>query len=122
MQANDMGETSHQESSAASHHRHFFSPGDRCLVPYAAKFGYTEADLMDVELDERLKEKYARSYGHDPAGNWILIVHADDSSEIHRFDDPADMWCCRLRPIIREMIHAEVALGGQKPHWLETSE
>ena len=121
MQANN-DETRSQETAVVGPHRHFFSPSDRCLVPYAANLGYTEDDLKDDELHERLFQKYARSYGHDPAGNWILIVHADDSSEIHRFDDPANMWCCRLRPVIRERILAEAALGGQEPHWLETPE
>lgn len=84
-------------------------------MPFAAKFGYTEEDLLDVELDERLREEYARFYGHDPSGNWILIVHQDDSSEIYRFDGPADMWCCRLRPVIKAMIEAEAASATTAP-------
>jgi hypothetical protein len=118
MQANKGG-TSSQETHAAGHHRHFFAPRDRCLVPYAAKLGYTEDDLMDIDLNERLLEEYVRSYGHEPADNWILIVRPDESSEIHHFDDPADMWCCQRRPAIRESIEAGVALGGPER---ETSE
>jgi hypothetical protein len=49
-----------------------------------------------VEQDfDLLCEEYARYFGHDPDGSWILVVHADNSSELHRFDDVADMWCCR---------------------------
>jgi len=57
--------------------------------------GYTkERDLNQEELDWFAIE-YARYFGHDPSGNWILVVHEDNTSEIFRFADAEEMWCCR---------------------------
>ncbi len=42
-----------------------------------------------------LAEAYARHFGHDPSGNWILVVYEDNGSEFFRFDDISTMWCCR---------------------------
>jgi hypothetical protein len=42
-----------------------------------------------------VSEHYARHFGHDPEGNWILVVHEDNTSEIFRFENPDEMWCCR---------------------------
>ena len=52
-------------------------------------------------------DQYAREQGHDPTGSWILIVHADGSSDMLRFDDPAQMWCCNLAPLIRHVLNKE---------------
>jgi hypothetical protein len=55
-----------------------------------------------------LREEYARSRGYDPKGSWILIVHADDSTEFYRFDDPSQMWCCQYQQQIGRMLADEV--------------
>jgi len=55
-----------------------------------------------------LRDDYARYYGYDPDGNWILIVHVDNSTEFYRFEDPADMWCCKRKYEIGAMLDAEV--------------
>jgi hypothetical protein len=82
-------------------------------VPFAARFGYTEQDLADRSLEARLVDEYARTYGYDPHGHWVLIVHADDSTEFFRFDQPEQMWCCELQSVIGVMIAEEVR---QLPH------
>jgi hypothetical protein len=53
-------------------------------------------------------DEYARSYGHEPTERWILIVHADNTSEFYPFDDPTTMWCCDRGPLIRDMLDDEV--------------
>jgi hypothetical protein len=79
------------------------------LVPFAAKFGRTPADLAnDPELEDRLMDEYARSYGHEPTSNWILVVHPDDSSDFYTFDDPSTMWCCEERTHLRGLLSEEV--------------
>ncbi len=55
-------------------------------------------------------DEYARSYGHEPTENWILVVHADDTSEFYAFDDPAVMWCCDRKHAVRSMLGDEVAI------------
>lgn len=77
-------------------------------MPYAAKFGHSEQDLDDHDLENRLRDNYARSFGYDPAGNWILIVHADNTTEFFRFEEPSEMWCCARREEIGAMLDAEV--------------
>jgi hypothetical protein len=62
------------------------------MVPFAAKFGHKDIDESDFDW---IGEAYARYFGHDPSGNWILVVYADNESEIFRFDDIDEMWCCR---------------------------
>jgi hypothetical protein len=57
-------------------------------------------------------DEYARSYGHEPVENWILVVHADDSSDFYTFDDPRDMWCCNQRRDVREMLSGEVSASA----------
>jgi hypothetical protein len=64
------------------------------MVPFAAKFGWTEGEPTEPDLD-LVATEYARYFGHDPDGNWILVVNADNSSEVFRFDNLDDMWCCR---------------------------
>lgn len=64
------------------------------MVPFAAKFGLVEGEVNERDYDW-LAELYALYFGHDPKGNWILVVRADNTSEIFRFDDPKDMWCCQ---------------------------
>lgn len=54
-------------------------------------------------------DEYARSWGHVPTANWILVVHADNSSELHTFEDATEMWCCQQKHIIRNLIDTEVA-------------
>lgn len=67
-----------------------------------------EEALDDHDLENRLRDEYARSFGYDPSGSWILIVHADNSTEFYRFDDPSKMWCCGRRDEIGTMLDAEV--------------
>jgi hypothetical protein len=62
----------------------------------------------DRDLEDRLMDEYARSFGHVPTANWILVVHADNSSEFHIFEDPSEMWCCQSKDIIRKIIDEEV--------------
>jgi len=62
----------------------------------------------DRELEDRLMDEYALSYGHQPTENWILIVHTDDSSEFYPFEDPAEMWCCDFKSVVRRQIGEEV--------------
>jgi hypothetical protein len=57
-------------------------------------------------------DDYARSYGHEPVGNWILVVHPDNSTEFFTFDDPADMWCCDRRETIRELVLSQMEEAG----------
>lgn len=66
-------------------------------MPFAAKFGLNSGDLTDLSEDDldRAAQEYAKYFGHDPAGNWILVVHLDNTSEMFRFDTINDMWCCR---------------------------
>lgn len=64
------------------------------MVPFAAKFGLVADDLNEAQLDVVAVE-YARFYGHDPAGNWILVVQTDNTSEIFHFARVEDMWCCK---------------------------
>lgn len=91
-------------------HKHFFAPKERCLIPFAAKHGWTEEDLVaDMQLQDRMMNLYAESYGHDPAGNWILIVHPDDATEFYRFEEPKAMWCCSCKAEIRHALAEEVA-------------
>jgi len=59
-----------------------------------------------------LKEAYAGYYGHDPSGNWILLVHVDDTTEMYYFEHDAEMWCCDLADDIRTMINEEVRAAG----------
>jgi hypothetical protein len=54
-------------------------------------------------------DAYARTYGHEPRGAWILILHADGSSEFFSFDDPDEMWCCKRQDEIRGQIDREVS-------------
>lgn len=78
-------------------------------MPFAARFGRTAEDLAnDRALEDHLMDEYARSHGHEPTKNWILVVHADNSSEFHVFDDPSEMWCCRNKDVIRKIIDREV--------------
>jgi hypothetical protein len=58
-------------------------------------------------------DEYARSYGHEPPDNWILMVHPNNTSEFYTFDDPSNMWCCEERFHIRDELGAEVA---EPPH------
>lgn len=53
-------------------------------------------------------DEYALSHGHQPTENWILIVHADNSTEFYTFDDPSSMWCCEYKGILRTQIMDEV--------------
>jgi hypothetical protein len=80
-------------------------------VPFAAKFGYTEQDLEDSDIENRLFEEYARVYGYEAEGSWILVVHADDTSEFFPFDDPADMWCCDQRGTVLTSLAAETIVS-----------
>lgn len=59
------------------------------------------------ELEDALMDMYAHEQGHDPEGNWILIVHADGKSDMTRFADPKEMWCCDLAPMIRKVLNRE---------------
>lgn len=52
-------------------------------------------------------DEYARSYGHEPAENWILVVHPDDTSHFYTFDDPMTMWCCERKGAIRGALREE---------------
>jgi hypothetical protein len=53
-------------------------------------------------------DEYARSYGHEPTENWILVVHPDDSSDFYPFEDPTQMWCCDRRSDVRQRLGEEV--------------
>jgi hypothetical protein len=78
-------------------------------VPFAAKFGHTPEDLANNRaLEDQLMDEYARSYGHQPTGNWILVVHPDDSSDFYPFGDPAQMWCCENKGDVRRRLSDEV--------------
>jgi hypothetical protein len=59
------------------------------------------------DLEDALMNRYAIEQGHDPAGSWILIVHADGASDMLRFTNPEDMWCCDLAPMIRTILNRE---------------
>jgi hypothetical protein len=79
-------------------------------VPFGARFGYSETELVeDRELNARLMDEYARAYGHQPRGPWILIVHADGRSEFFSFDDADEMWCCKRQDSIRAQLESEIA-------------
>jgi hypothetical protein len=54
-------------------------------------------------------DEYAKAYGHEPKGPWILIVHADGRSEFFAFDDPNEMWCCKRQTEIRAELDREIA-------------
>jgi len=54
-------------------------------------------------------DAYARSYGHEPPENWILVVHPDDTTEFYTFDDPTAMWCCDYREVVRGVIRTEMS-------------
>ena len=61
-------------------------------------------------------DDYARAYGYDPMGPWILFVHADGSTEFHQFENEDDMWCCdrdRLEAI-KEQQQREIAEARSK--------
>ena len=58
-------------------------------------------------------DEYARSYGHEPTDNWILVVHPDDSTAFYVFDDPAQMWCCDERTRLRRELGEEVRAAGR---------
>jgi len=71
--------------------------------------GRTEDELeQDADLHNRLMDDYARSYGHEPSRNWILIVHANNTTEFYRFDDPREMWCCAHQAEIKNALAREV--------------
>lgn len=53
-------------------------------------------------------DEYAKSYGHEPTENWILVVHVDNSSEFYSFDDSAGMWCCAEQGNIRSVLSKEI--------------
>ena len=79
------------------------------MVPYAAKFGYTEEDLANnPALHSRLMAQYARDHGHEPTDSWILIVHSDETSDYFPFEDASWMWCCALAPLIRFLEYASI--------------
>lgn len=40
---------------------------------------------------DRILDDYARSYGHEPTANWILIVHQDNTTDFYTFTDPPAM-------------------------------
>lgn len=72
------------------------------MIPYAARFGYTERDFKsNRELESRLMDQYAKERGYEPTASWILVVHTDGSTDYYPFDDPREMWCCTLTPLIR---------------------
>jgi hypothetical protein len=54
-------------------------------------------------------DDYARANGHDPGDMpWIMIIHADGSSEFFRFEDEKDMWCCARHDEITEQLRIEI--------------
>lgn len=53
-------------------------------------------------------EEYASSHGRESDRSWILVVHADSTTDFFEFDDPSEMWCCRRGPEIRTQILAEL--------------
>ena len=57
-------------------------------------------------------DEYARSYGYEPTDNWILIVHENNETEYYTFEDQKDMWCCRLKDVLRDMLAAEARAAG----------
>jgi hypothetical protein len=65
--------------------------------------------LHDPDLHDRMLDEYARSYGCDPRGNWILIIHEDDTPEFYNFDSPQAMWCCTFNTEIRGALRDERA-------------
>jgi len=84
-------------------------------VPFAARSGLTAEDLArDRDLEDRLMDEYARSYGHEPTASWILVVHPDNTSEFFTFDDPTQMWCCGRREAIRELIQQQISGEGHQ--------
>jgi hypothetical protein len=80
-------------------------------VPFGAKLGLTRSEIGSEELDW-LAVEYARAHGHEPEGHWIIIVHPDESSEFHRFDNREDMWCCAASPLINRMLAWELHEAG----------
>ena len=60
-------------------------------------------------------DEYVLSYGYVPTGNWILIVHEDDTTEYYTFEDQKDMWCCRLKEVVGATLDAEArACAGER--------
>lgn len=64
------------------------------MVPFGVKFGLTQEPVPESDYDW-LPDLYAQYFGHEPGGNWILVVFSDNDSEIFRFDSVDQMWCCR---------------------------
>jgi len=97
--------TSSSHYQGSPDHKHFFAPLDRWLVPFAARYGHTDEELLlDLDLQDRMMNLYAESHGHVSVGNWILIVHPDNSTEFYRFDNKKEMWCCSLKAEIRRAL------------------
>ena len=82
-------------------------------MPFAARYGHTDEELLlDLDLQDRMMNLYAESHGHVSVGNWILIVHPDNSTEFYRFDNKKEMWCCSLKAEIRRALADEMAASA----------
>ena len=63
------------------------------MVPFGVKFDLTQEPVPESDYDW-LPDLYAQYFGHEPSGHWILVVNSDNDSDLFRFDEAGEMWCC----------------------------
>ena len=89
------------EKEVETAHKHLFTPGDWCMIPYCAIFGLTKDKVKsEPALESIIMDQYVRDCGFEPTDSWVMIVRPTGDCEFTPLRPGEPHWCCEKEEAI----------------------